>query len=65
MENKGNPAIGYVKHPFDELISDEIACYEQFLLFCSAFKRLVLQTCKNQGLFGKGLSYKLSQEEII
>ena len=31
----------------------EIAHYEQFLLFPSVFKRLVLQT-KNQGLFGKG-----------
>ena len=29
----------------------EIACYEQFLISHSVFKRLV----KNQGLFGKGL----------
>ena len=35
----------------------EIACYKQFLLFPhSVFKRLVLQTRKNQGLFGKGLT---------
>ena len=33
----------------------EIAHYEQFLLFPSVFKRLVLQTRKKQGLFGKGL----------
>ena len=33
----------------------EIARYEQFLLFLQSFKRLVLQTHKNQGLFGKGL----------
>ena len=33
----------------------EIAHYEQFLLSHSVFKRLVLQTRKNQGLFGKGL----------
>ena len=34
----------------------EIACYEQFLLFPQCFlKRLVLQTRKKQGLFGKGL----------
>ena len=33
----------------------EIACYEQFLLFHGVFNRLVLQTHKNQGLFGKGL----------
>ena len=32
----------------------EIVRYEQFLLFYSVFKRLVLQTCKNQGLFWKG-----------
>ena len=35
---------------------EEIACYEQFLLSNSVFKRLELQTRKNQGLFGKGLS---------
>ena len=37
----------------------EIARYEQFLLFPQCFqktKRLVLQTRKNQGLFGKGLN---------
>ena len=28
---------------------------EQFLLFHLVFKGLVLQTCKKQGLFGKGL----------
>ena len=33
----------------------EIAHYKQFLLFLQCFKRLVLQTCKNQGVFGKGL----------
>ena len=33
----------------------EIARYEQFLLFPQCFQRLVLQTRKNQGLFGKGL----------
>ena len=40
----------------------EVARYQQFLLVTSnfsfshsVFKRLVLQTCKNQGLFGKGL----------
>ena len=32
----------------------EIARYEQFLLFPSVFERLVLQTRKNQGFFGKG-----------
>ena len=33
----------------------EIAQYEQFLLFHNVLKRLVRPTCKNQGLFGKGL----------
>ena len=32
----------------------EIAHYKPFLLF-PVFSSLVLQTCKNQGLFGKGL----------
>ena len=34
----------------------EIARYEQFLLFTQCFQRPVLQTCKNKGLFGNGLS---------
>ena len=37
----------------------EIARYKQFPPFpLSVFKRLVLQTRKNQGLFGKRLTYK-------
>ena len=34
----------------------EIARNEQFLLFPQCFLRPILQTGKNQGLFGKGLS---------
>ena len=34
----------------------EIAYYEQFLLFPQCFKRPVLQTRKNKGLFGKELN---------
>ena len=34
----------------------EIAQYKQFFLFPVFFRRLILQTHKNQGLFGKGLS---------
>ena len=34
----------------------EIARYEQFLLFPQCFQKIVLQTRKNQGLFGKGLN---------
>ena len=34
----------------------KIAHYEQFLLFYSVFKRRVMKTHKNQGLFGKGLN---------
>ena len=33
----------------------EIAHYEQFSFSLGVFKRLILQTRKNQGLFGKGL----------
>ena len=32
---------------------EEIACYKQFLLFLQCFQK----TCKNQGLYGTGLSY--------
>ena len=39
----------------------EIAHYKQFLLFQSVFKRLILQTRKNQGLFGKGLNLLFGQ----
>ena len=35
---------------------EEYARHEQFLLFTQCFNRLVLQTCENQGLFGKGLT---------
>ena len=35
----------------------EIAPYDQFSFSHSVFKRLVLQTRKNQGLFGKGLTF--------
>ena len=34
---------------------EEIAPYEQLLLFLHVFKRFILQTCRNQGLFVKGL----------
>ena len=40
----------------------EIAHYEPFLLFPQCFQKLVLQTDKNQGLFGKGL--KCSEREL-
>ena len=35
----------------------EIARDEQFSLFPQCFQELVLQTPKNQGLFGKGLTF--------
>ena len=34
---------------------EEIARYEQFPFFPGCLKRLILQTSKNPGLFGKGL----------
>ena len=37
----------------------EIAHYKQFLIFQLFFRRLELQTHKNQGLFGKGLNLNL------
>ena len=42
----------------------EIAHYEQFLLSHSVFKRLVLQTHKNQGLFGKGLNRVYMEKKV-
>ena len=41
----------------------EIARYEQFLLFPSVFKRIVLQTRKNQGLFEKGLNHRSNYQK--
>ena len=45
----------------------EIACYEQFLFLPTMFsRRLVLQTCKSQGLFGKGLkafAFRINEQE--
>ena len=41
----------------------EIACYEQFLLFPQYFQRLLLQTRKNQGLFGKGLKVIITTQK--
>ena len=36
---------------------EKLLVTSNFSLSHSVFKRLVLQTCKNQGLFGKGLTY--------
>ena len=40
----------------------EIARYEQFLLFTQCFQRLLMQTRKNHGLFGKG--FKILSKNI-
>ena len=40
---------------FKTLEKGQIARYEQFLPFTVFSKRLILQTHKNQGLFGKGV----------
>ena len=42
----------------------EIACHEQFLLFPQCFQRLVLQTRKTQGLFGKGLIFMSIEQKL-
>ena len=44
------------KHVENAVGKAEITNYQQFLLFLSLFKKLVLQTRKNQGFFGKGLN---------
>ena len=44
---------------------EEIACYEQFLLFHIFFKRHALQTPKNHGLFGKGLKAFAGDKNFI
>ena len=43
----------------------EIARYEQFLLSHIVFKRFVLQTRKNRGLFGKGLSEMFKMKAYV
>ena len=48
------------KFKFNENVknfSKEIEIMSSFFFSHSVFKRLVLQTLKNQGLFGKGLKY--------
>ena len=49
----------------DTVGKGEIACYEQFLLFPQCFKRLALQTCKIQGLFGKGLMFGVGLIKVL
>ena len=39
------------------VVKGEIARYEQFLLLPQCFQKDLLETCKNQGLFGKGLLF--------
>ena len=43
----------------------EIVHYEQFPLFPQCFQKLVMQTCKNQGLFGKGLIFCHSITDLM
>ena len=40
----------------------ETARYKQFLLLSQCFQKTYLQTCKNQGLFGKGLTCRALNE---
>ena len=42
---------------------EKLLIMSNFSFSHSVFKRLILQTCKNQGLFGKGLHKKLSADE--
>ena len=43
----------------------ELLVTSNFSFSHSVFNRLVLQTRKNQGLFGKGLSHKVDLDESI
>ena len=43
----------------------KIARFEQFLLFPHVFGRYVLQTCKNQGLLGKGLIHYICISNLL
>ena len=47
---------GFSKRVENTVGKGEIARYKQFLLSPQCFQRLVLQTHKNQGLFGKGFN---------
>ena len=38
---------------------EKLLVMSNFSFSCSVFKLLLLQTCKNQGLFGKGLNNKI------
>ena len=40
--------------------TDKLLVMSNFSFSCSVLKKLVLQTCKNQGLCGKGLTSLLS-----
>ena len=42
---------------------EKLLVTSNFSFFHSVFKRLVLQTCKNQGLFGKGLKDKTPKKD--
>ena len=52
-------AESYQKEKKTPLEKKKLVVTSNFSFFHSVFKRLVLQTCKNQGLFGKELKKKL------
>ena len=43
---------------------EKLLITSNFSFFRSVFKRLVLQTCKNQGLFGKGLTLSQTNPHV-
>ena len=45
--------------------NEKLLVTSNFFFFHSVFKRLLLQTRKNQGLFGKGLTQHLSSESAL
>ena len=44
---------------------EKLLVTSNFSFYHSVFKRLILQTCKNQGLFGKGLIWKYMDVALI
>ena len=56
--------IKYFKRVENNVGKGEIARYEQFPISHIVSKSLVMQTCKNQGLFGKGLIFWDFHEDV-
>ena len=58
-ENRKKVLLKAKKHCWEK---EKLLITSNFSFSCSVFKRLVLQTCKNHGLFWKGLILLLSTQ---